>query len=114
MKKAFYLLALLAIPAIAQAQNNNTVKEEDKQRIIAKCVEDGKEMATTDDMKTALKNYCTCQTENLLKVMSVEEVEHWGENMEKADEATQQAMAEKAMPLIMPCLEELQSKMSGQ
>jgi len=113
MKKVLYLLALAAIPAISQAQDAKTVKEEDKQRLIAKCVEDAKDIATTDELKAAFKDYCTCQTENLLKELSVDEVEHLNENMEKADEATQQAMAQKMMPLIMPCMEELQSKMAA-
>jgi len=113
MKKVLYLLALVAIPAFSQAQDTKTVNEEDKQRIIAKCMEEAKEIATTDALKSAFKDFCTCQTESLLKELSVDELEHLNENMEKADEATQQAMAQKVMPLIMPCMEELQSKMAA-
>jgi len=112
MKKAFYLLALIAIPALASAQDTDKEKEAAKPKLVTECMDGFKDQATTEELKAAFKDFCTCQVDGLLKEFSLKEVEEL-KNMETADQAKQQEIAAKVMPIIMPCMEELQKKMGA-
>lgn len=111
MKKALYLLAFAAIPVFAHAQEKAKVDDATKQKLINNCIDQAKAAATTDEAKAAIKDFCTCSTENMLKELTPEEIE----NMDKqgGDQAKQQELLQKVMPLIQPCLEEFQKKMGA-
>lgn len=112
MKKAIYVMALLAIPAFANAQGDDKAKSAKQAQIIAECIENTKEEATTDAAKAAFKDYCSCQAEAMVNNMTMAEIDE-ADNIESADEATKQKISAKVLPLLMPCMEELQKKMGG-
>lgn len=112
MKKVIYLLALIAIPAFANAQDTDKDKAAARTRMITECMNDVKDQTTTDELKAAFQDYCTCQTEGMLKQFSLKEIAEF-ENLENADAAKQQEASAKIMPVLMPCMEELQKKLGA-
>lgn len=112
MKKVIYLLALIAAPVLASAQDTDKDKEAAKTKMIAECMNDLKEQTTTDELKVVFQDFCTCQTENMLKQFSLKEIDEIS-NAKDAEPAKQQEIQAKVMPVIMPCVEELQKKMGA-
>ena len=112
MKKAIYVMALLAIPAFANAQSDDKAKSAKQADMVAQCLEMTKEQATTDAAKAAFKDFCSCQAEAMVKNLTLAEIDEI-EKIESADQATQQKLAAKVQPLMMPCMEELQKKMGA-
>ncbi len=109
MKKI--LLALAVVGFSASFANAQEVKENPKLKAdIAKCIDKVKEqMGDLGDKEDAVKNYCTCQTEGLMKALTEDEYNNLEKYMQ--DPEKQSALQEKLMPVIMPCLEELQKVM---
>ena len=112
MKKVIYLLALIAAPVLASAQDTDKDKEAAKTKMVTECMDNFKEQATTDEAKAVFQDFCSCQAEGLIKQFSLKEIEEF-ENSENADQAKQQEIQAKVMPVIMPCMEELQKKMGA-
>lgn len=105
-------MALLAVPAFAIAQSDDKAKEAKRAEMLAECQAMVKEQATSEAAAAAFTDFCTCQTDNILKNLTMDEIAQL-EKLESADEATKQKMTAKVQPLLMPCFEELQKKMGG-
>lgn len=116
MKKALYLLALAALPVFAHAQDASKNKEADKQKITAKCMEDAKDQlaGASEAQQATFKEFCSCMGENLSKEYTYEQYEALEKDMDGADDAKKQEVSQKLLPLIMPCMEEMQKKMGGE
>ena len=108
MKKILLPVAFAAAAfSLASCKGN---RDADKAKFVQTCMDQGgKEVTGT--MKEHFRDYCECSAEKVYDKYSQKEVEEMEADAKKAGNG--EAMLAKLMPLVQPCLDDLQKKTSA-
>lgn len=101
--KAFSLIAILALGSCQPS------KDSLKKDFIKGCVEAGDAKMDDAQMRQAFHEYCECAGEMIVQKMSVKEIV---EMNNRRKEGHAEEVEAKFMPVIRPCLLDLEKKMS--
>lgn len=109
MKKALLILGIFTIPFTISAQ---TQKDDAKKTYVEKCKKEFKsKMKDVKISDTDLQQFCECNADKLLSKFTVEEVKKMDEILMNGTAQEKQVVNEKITPIVMPCFNEVQSKM---
>lgn len=108
MKKLFLPMAFAAaVFSLASCKGNNS---EDKKKFVNTCMEQGGNAVADPKMKEYFNEYCECSAEKVLDKYSQKEIDEMEAEAKKTGSG--EAMMAKLMPIVQPCLDELQEKAS--
>ncbi len=109
MKRITIALASLALCTLAFTSCKPS-KAQLKKEIVKECNEGAAKQFTDPKLVGFMKDYCECSGEKAADKLSTQEFEEINK-MKK--EGREQEMQAKLMPIIQPCLNELQAKMQA-
>ena len=108
MKKLFLPMAFAAaLFSLASCKDN---REEEKKKFVNTCMDQGGNQMADPKMKEYFNEYCECSAEKVLDKYSQKEIEEMEADAKKT--GSQEAMMANLMPVVQPCLDELQKKAS--
>lgn len=107
MKKILLPMAFAAAAlSLASCKGN---RDADKAKFVKTCMDQGGNQMT-GAMKGYFEDYCQCSAEKVLDKYSQKEIDEMEADAKKT--GNQEAMMAKLMPVVQPCLDELQKKAS--
>lgn len=108
MKKILLPVAFAAaVFSLASCKGN---READKKKFVNTCMEQGGNAMADPKMKEYFNEYCECSAEKVLDKYSQKEIDEMEADAKKT--GNQEAMMAKLMPVVQPCLDDLQKKAS--
>lgn len=109
MKKLLLVVTVFALPLTLAAQSQ---KDEVKKTYVEKCKKEFKSKMKDVKISDAnLQQFCECNADKLLSKFTVEEVKKMDEILMNGTAQEKQVVNEKITPVVMPCFNEVQSKM---
>lgn len=105
MKKILFPMAFAA--ALFSLASCNGNREKEKAKFVTTCMEQGGNQMT-GAMKGYFQEYCECSAEKVLDKYSQKEIDEMEADAKKT--GSQDAMMAKLMPIVQPCLDDLQKK----
>ncbi len=97
-------VALLLLPFVLTSCSDK--KKKMKAEVVKECVDGGEKQFSDPKIRGFFHEYCECSGEKIVEKISDEEFKA----MKSKSDAETQA---KLMPIIQPCLDELQKKMAA-
>lgn len=107
--KNIFLVAAIAAAGLSLASCKGGNREKDKADFVKTCMDQGgNQMAGV--MKDYFEDYCECSADKVLDKYSAKEIKDMEADARTQGQAGQEAMMAKLMPVVKPCLDELQKK----